>query len=178
MILDRNGLSNVKVSPISGNLTDHYDPRTKHISLSEEIYNETSISAIAVAAHECGHAIQDKEAYSYLRFRSSMVPVVNFTSRIASIVIFLGFILQFVNLIEIGIVLLCVGLLFQLVTLPVEFNASSRAKKQLKECGLIDKKDTKGTNKVLKAAAFTYVASFLATAIQVLRLVLISRNRK
>ena len=176
-ILDRNGLSNVTIGKISGSLTDHYDPTKKHINLSDSIYEDESISSIAVAAHECGHAIQDKEAYAFLRFRSSMVPVVNFTSRIASIFIVIGFISELAGIIYIGIGLLTVGLIFQLITLPVEFDASARAKRQLKECGLIEDKDVKGTKKVLTAAALTYVASFLATALQVVRLVLMSRNR-
>lgn len=176
-ILDKNGLHNVSISAISGNLTDHYDPSKKHINLSERIYSDTSISSIAVAAHECGHAIQDKESYSFLRFRSALVPVVNFTSRIATIFLAIGIIAQLVNLFTIGIVLLSVGLLFQFITLPVEFNASSRAKKQLKELGLVNKKDEQGIDKVLHAAALTYVASFLSTALQIFRLVLISRNR-
>ncbi len=176
-ILDVNGLQDVTIGKIGGSLTDHYDPRQKNINLSQEIYESTSIAAVSVAAHECGHAIQDKEAYSYLRFRSAMVPVVNFTSRFATIFIFLGFILEFLNLVYIGIALMSVGLLFQLITLPVEFDASRRAKEQLKNCGLIADTDTKGSNKVLKAAAYTYVASFLATALQVLRLIFISRRR-
>ncbi|MBR4178471.1 MAG: zinc metallopeptidase [Bacilli bacterium] len=176
-ILDRNNLRNVKINRIQGDLTDHYDPTKKTVNLSDSIYSEKSISSIAVAAHECGHAIQDKEKYSFLRFRSSMVPVVNFTSRFASIFIIIGFASSIFNLITIGIILLCVGLLFQLVTLPVEFNASSRAKVQLQELGLVTSKELEGTSKVLKAAAFTYVAGFLATALQILRLVLVSRNR-
>ena len=176
-ILDRNGLSNVSIGKISGSLTDHYDPKQKHINLSESIYEDSSISSIAVAAHECGHAIQDKEAYAFLRFRSSMVPVVNFTSRIASIFLVIGFVSELMGIVYVGIALLGVGLLFQVVTLPVEFDASNRAKKQLQECGLIETQDVKGTNKVLKAAALTYVASFLATALQILRLILVSRNR-
>ena len=176
-ILDKNGLHNVSIDKISGSLTDHYDPKAKKVSLSESIYEDDSIASVAVAAHECGHAIQDKEAYAFLRFRSSMVPVVNFTSRFATIFIFLGFLLEFLGLLYIGIILLSVGLLFQLITLPVEFDASRRAKKQLQECGLISNEDIKGTDKVLNAAAFTYVASFLASALQVVRLILISRNR-
>ena len=176
-ILDRNGLSNVSIGKISGSLTDHYDPKQKHINLSESIYEDSSISSIAVAAHECGHGIQDKEAYAFLRFRSSMVPVVNFTSRIASIFLVIGFVSELMGIVYVGIALLGVGLLFQVVTLPVEFDASNRAKKQLQECGLIETQDVKGTNKVLKAAALTYVASFLATALQILRLILVSRNR-
>ncbi len=177
MILDRNGLHNVTIGEISGNLTDHYDPRNKNIRLSQNIYNGTSIASVSVAAHECGHAIQDKESYSFLRFRTALVPIVNFTSRISSILIIIGFASELLNLVKIGILLLCIGLLFQLVTLPVEFNASNRGKKQLQELGLIDKSDINGSNKVLKAAAYTYVAGFLSTALQILRLVLISRDR-
>ena len=176
-ILEMNGLSNVKVGRINGSLTDHYDPRNKTISLSDGIYNSNSISACAVAAHEVGHAIQDKERYSMLVFRSKLVPVVNFTSRLSSILVFSGFILDLFNFITIGAILLTVGLFFQLITLPVEFDASKRAKEELQKCGLIEKQDTKGATKVLKAAAFTYVAGFLASALQIARLLLISRNR-
>ena len=178
MILDKNGLENVTISQISGDLTDHYSPKEKHINLSTKIYNDTSIASLAVAAHECGHAIQDKENYGFLRFRSAMVPVVNITSRIASIFILIGFISQIFDLLTIGILLLMVGLVFQFITLPVEFDASNRARLQLQSCGLITDTDIKGTKKVLSAAALTYVAGFLATALQILRLVLISRNRR
>ena len=176
-ILKMNELSNVKVGRINGSLTDHYDPRNKTISLSDGIYNSDSISACAVAAHEVGHAIQDKERYSMLVFRSKLVPVVNFTSRLSSILVFSGFIFDLFNFITIGAILLTVGLFFQLITLPVEFDASKRAKEELQKCGLIEKQDTKGATKVLKAAAFTYVAGFLASALQIARLLLISRNR-
>ena len=177
-ILERNGLSYIKVNKTYGRLSDHYNPKTKMINLSEEIFEDHSISSIAVAAHECGHAIQDKEAYAYLRFRSAMVPTVNFTSKVASIVVLLGFFLQFGTLLYIGIFLMLGSLLFQLITLPVEFNASARAKKQLEELGFIEKKDKEGINRVLKAAALTYVAGFLATAAQIMRLFLLSRNRR
>ncbi len=176
-LLRINGLDNVKVLPVDGTLTDHYNPKNKTVNLSRNIYSGNSISAVAVAAHECGHAIQDKEAYSFLRFRSAMVPVVNLTSRICTILIFLGFILEFANLFYLGILLMSVGLLFQLITLPVEFNASARAKKQLNENGIITKKDKSGIEKVLRAAALTYVANFLAVALQILRLVLLSNRR-
>lgn len=176
-ILEMNGLSNVKVGRISGSLTDHYDPRNKTISLSDGIYNSNSISACAVAAHEVGHAIQDKERYSMLVFRSKLVPVVNFTSRLSSILVFSGFIFELLDFITVGAILLTIGLFFQLITLPVEFDASRRAKEELQKCGLIEKQDTKGATKVLKAAAFTYVAGFLASALQIARLLLISRNR-
>ena len=176
-ILDKNGLSKVDIEMVPGNLTDHYDPRNKKVRLSSSIYEDNSIARVAVAAHECGHAIQDIEAYSFLRFRSAMVPVVNFTSRFATIFIFIGFLSELLNFVYIGIALLSIGLLFQFITLPVEFDASRRAKKELQKCGLIVDEDISGTKKVLNAAAFTYVASFLASALQVLRLVLISRRR-
>jgi Zn-dependent membrane protease YugP len=178
MILDRNGLNNISIEEISGTLSDHYNPKSKSISLSTSIYEDNSISSFAVAAHECGHAIQDKEAYSYFNLRSSLVPIVNVTSKISSIFIIIGFVSEYVNLIDIGIILLCCGLFFQLVTLPVEFNASNRAKVQLQELGLISKSETTGIKKVLFAAALTYVAGFLSQALQVLRLILISRRRR
>lgn len=177
MILKKNGLSNVNVYETSGTLTDYYDPRKKIVVLSSDIYNSKSVSSVAVAAHECGHAIQDKENYKFLRFRSALVPIVNFTSRIASIFIIFGFIFEALDLLDVGIICLLVGLLFQLVTLPVEFNASARAKDQLEICGIVSNKEKSGVKQVLSAAAFTYVAGFIAEALQILRLVLISRNR-
>ena len=177
MILKKNGLSNVNVYETSGTLTDYYDPRKKMVVLSSDIYNSKSVSSVAVAAHECGHAIQDKENYKFLRFRSALVPIVNFTSRIASIFIIFGFIFEALDLLDVGIICLLVGLLFQLVTLPVEFNASARAKDQLEICGIVSNKEKSGVKQVLSAAAFTYVAGFIAEALQILRLVLISRNR-
>lgn len=175
-ILDNNGLNYIDILPTKGHLTDHYNPITKKISLSESSYDSKSIAGAAIAAHEVGHAIQDKECYSFLRFRNKMVPFVNFTSRVASILIILSFIFNILDMLDAGIILLLVGLFFQLITLPVEFNASKRAKEQLKNCGLLNKKDTRGTKKVLSAAAFTYVASFLAMAVQILRLLLARNN--
>ena len=177
MILKKNGLSNVNVYETGGTLTDYYDPRKKMVVLSSDIYNSKSVSSVAVAAHECGHAIQDKENYKFLRFRSALVPIVNFTSRIASIFIIFGFIFEALDLLDVGIICLLVGLLFQLVTLPVEFNASARAKDQLEICGIVSNKEKSGVKQVLSAAAFTYVAGFIAEALQILRLVLICRNR-
>ena len=176
-ILDSNGLTNVTIGEIRGDLTDHYDPSKKHINLSSSIYSDNSIASISVAAHECGHAIQDKENYSMLRLRSSLVPVVNFSSRFATLFLMIGLISQISGLFTLGIILLSCGLLFQLVTLPVEFDASNRAKIQLNKLGLVDDNDIKGTNNVLHAAALTYVASFLSTALQILRLVLINKDR-
>lgn len=175
-ILDNNGLNYIDILQTKGSLTDHYNPLTKKIFLSENTYSSKSIAAAAVAAHEVGHAIQDKESYSYLRFRNKMVPFVNFTSRAATILIFISFIFNFMEMFDAGIVLLLVGLLFQLITLPVEFNASNRAKEQLKSCGLLEKNDISGTKSMLNTAAFTYVASFLAMALQILRLILIRNS--
>lgn len=175
-ILDNNGLNYVDILQTKGSLTDHYNPLTKKIFLSENTYGSKSIAAAAVAAHEVGHAIQGKESYSYLRFRNKMVPFVNFTSRAATILILISFIFNFMEMFDAGIVLLLVGLLFQLITLPVEFNASNRAKEQLKSCGLLEKNDISGTKSMLNAAAFTYVASFLAMALQILRLILIRNS--
>ena len=176
-ILEMNNLSNVKVTKTGGLLSDHYNPTIKTVCLSNEIYDGQSIAAIAVAAHEVGHAIQDKELYQPMVARTKLVPVVNFASRASSVILILGFILELGGLIDLAILLLCVSLLFQLITLPVEFNASERAKEQLKKCGFIQDKDTKGVSKMLKAAAFTYVATFLASALQVLRLIMATRRK-
>lgn len=178
MILDKNGLNNIEIYETSGELTDYYDPRKKKVVLSSNIYRGKSISSAAVAAHEVGHAIQNKEGYFFLRFRSFLVPIVNFTSHISSLFIIIGFAASAFDFIDIGIILLLVGLLFQLITLPVEFNASSKAKEQLKDIGLYSKKNINGTNSVLNAAAFTYVAGFLAEALQILRLILINRDNR
>ena len=176
-ILDANGLQNVKIVEVSGELTDHYDPTKKVIRLSRNIYSRNSISAAAVAAHEVGHAIQHKEQYSFLEFRTKLVPVVNFTSTISSIMIFLGFLLEAANILYIAIFCMLAALLFQFVTLPVEFDASNRAKEQLEKLNLIKPADKKGISNVLSAAALTYVAGFLATALQILRLVMSARDR-
>ena len=178
-ILDANDLKKVKIEQVSGELTDHYDPRDKVVRLSSDIYNGTSVAAMAVAAHECGHAIQDKVNYGPLRFRSSMVPVVNLCDRLGYIVIMIGLVLGFFNLSLIGLILLGAVLLFQLVTLPVEFNASSRAKKQIDILKLGDNKTENGISKMLTAAALTYVASVINTLFQLLRMfITILGNRR
>ena len=176
MILDKNDLQNITIGQIGGNLTDHYDPSKKNINLSQGIYSDKSVASVAVAAHEVGHAIQDKENYGFLRMRTALVPIVNITSGIASYFVFFGFLFEALNLFYIGIALLLVGLLFQLVTLPVEFDASRRGIIELKKCGLVSTTDEVGTKKVLKASALTYVAGFLAMALQIIRLILINRN--
>lgn len=177
-ILDKNGLKEVKIEKISGNLTDHYNPKNKTVSLSEDIYDGTSIASISVAAHECGHAIQHKEGYIFLKIRSFLVPFTNFSTKIGYFVVVIGLIFNLLGVAKFGIYLLLVILLFQLVTLPIEFNASSRAKKQLNKLNIVTEDEDSGVKSMLLAAAFTYVASLVSTLLQILRLALIvfSRN--
>lgn len=176
-ILDDNGLNNIDIVETRGNLTDHYDPSRKIIRLSTDIYNGTSIASVAVAAHECGHAIQDKEGYKPLKIRSSIVPVVNLCNRLGYFVIFLGLILGYFNLAIFGLILMSAILIFQLVTLPVEFNASNRAKKQIDKLNIIEKEEQNGVSNMLTAAAMTYVASVINTILQLLRMLLIILDR-
>ena len=176
-VLDKNGLSNVEILKVSGSLTDHYDPSRKTVSLSTDIYEDNSIASIAVACHECGHAIQDKEGYLMLRIRHALIPLVNISSYAGYIAIMIGVFFSFIKLVWLGIIFEVVILLFQLVTLPVEFNASSRALKQIKELGLLSKDELKGARIMLVAAALTYVASVAATVLEILRLVLIFGRR-
>ena len=159
-----------------GNLTDHYDPTKKVIKLSTDIYHGSSIASVSVAAHECGHAIQDKDNYKPMRIRSKLVPTVNICTRIGYLAILIGIIFSY-TLIEIGIILLLSMLVFQLITLPVEFNASKRALIQLEDLNLIDKEEKKSAQKMLSAAAFTYVAALLSTLLEILRYVLIFADR-
>ena len=175
-ILDSNGLSQISVYEISGNLSDHYNPSKKLINLSKDIYNGTSIASLAVAAHECGHAIQDKTKYTPMRIRSALVPFVNICTRIGYLAIVIGIIFSY-TLIEVGIVLLLSMLVFQLITLPVEFNASHRAIKELKRLNLIDEEEKSSAKNILIAAAFTYVASVLSTLLEILRYALIFNDR-
>ncbi|WP_099203059.1 zinc metallopeptidase [Miniphocaeibacter massiliensis] len=171
MILDRNGLEDVEVVSVAGNLTDHYDPRTRVVRLSEGVYNKTSISAISVAAHEVGHAVQDKEEYVPLTIRTSLVPAVNFASQSAFIILFIGiFMSQFRFLINVGIALFAVTVIFQIITLPVEFNASSRALENLEGYGILARDEVGEGKSVLQAAALTYVASTLMALVQLIRL--------
>lgn len=177
-ILDKNGLQNIKVVQVKGNLTDHYDPSKKVVSLSTDIYNGDTIAAASVAAHECGHAIQHKEGYTFLKIRSSLVPFVNFSTKIGYLVVMIGIIFSFPKIAVIGLILLLGMLLFQLVTLPVEFNASKRAKLQLTTLNIIDNNELKDSNTMLRAAALTYVASLISTLLQILRLALIVFGRR
>lgn len=176
-ILDNNNLQNVLILETQGELSDHYDPSKKVIKLSKDIYHGTTIASASVAAHECGHAIQDKEGYSFLRFRNSIVPLVNFSSKAGYIAIMLGIIFSLTDLIWVGVALELVILFFQLITLPVEFNASTRALANLEKLGLVNSKELDGSKKMLTSAALTYVASVLSALLQVLRLVLIAISR-
>jgi len=171
-ILDKNGLTNVKIESVSGKLTDHYDPKSKTVKLSNNIYNGASIASTAVAAHECGHAIQDKENYTFLRIRAALVPFVNLSSRAGYVAILLGLLFGYLNLIWIGIVFELVILLFQIVTLPVEINASAKALKELDNTHILNSNELKSSKKVLTAAAMTYIASVASAILQILRLIL------
>ncbi|OEH93431.1 zinc metallopeptidase [Bacillus solimangrovi] len=172
-ILDDNGLYNVKVEETHGMLTDHYDPRSKVIRLSSQNYHGTSIAGAAVAAHEVGHAIQDDNSYAPLRFRHALVPVANLGSNFSWILILAGIFAQISGLILLGIVFMAAAVLFQLVTLPVEFNASNRAMDQVVSLGIIRNDEERETKKVLDAAALTYVAAALVAVLELVRLVLI-----
>jgi hypothetical protein len=175
-ILDSNNLDNIMILETRGNLTDHYDPQRKVIKLSTDIYHGSSIAGAAVAAHECGHAIQDKMKYTPMRIRSTLVPFVNICTRIGYLAIVIGIIFSY-TLIEVGIVLLLSMLVFQLITLPVEFNASHRAIKELERLNLIDEEEKSSAKNMLIAAAFTYVASVLSTLLEILRYALIFNDR-
>lgn len=177
-ILKEAGITNVKVEQVKGQLTDHYDPRNKVLRLSEATYNRTSVAAVAVAAHECGHAVQDQQGYSFLKVRSAIAPVVQIGSQIAVPLIFIGLLLQFSGLINIGIIAFALVLVFQLITLPVEFDASKRALAVLGDSGVFVAEEVPAAKKVLNAAAFTYIAATLSTALQLLRFILMSNNRR
>lgn len=177
-ILDANGLSNLYIVETKGTMTDHYDPSRKTIRLSSEVYHESSVASMAIAAHECGHAIQDKEGYLFLKIRSIIYPVVNLGTRLAYIVLLIGIILEYFDLILLGIVLVGLGLVFQIVTLPVEINASKRALLKLEELNIADKEELNGTKTMLTSAALTYLAGVLSSAIEVFRLVYIYFDRR
>lgn len=178
IILDSNGLQNVRVEATSGYLSDHYDPKSKVVRLSTDNYRNASIGAVSVAAHECGHAIQDKENYSFMRIRASLVPIVNFSSYAGYFAILMGCLLGSLDLIWVGILFEVVILIFQLITLPVETDASKRALKKIEEYELLTEKEQKAGKTVLTAAALTYVASVATAIIQILRLILLYGNRE
>ena len=173
MILDRNGLRHVRIEETPGVLSDHYDPSSKVVRLSSGNYHGTSLAGVAVAAHEVGHAIQDAEGYAYLRFRHALVPVANWSSNLSWIFIMIGLFASLTNMLLLGIILMAAGVLFQIVTLPVEFNASSRAMRLLTEYGLITSEEAPKSRKVLSAAAFTYVAGAMVAVAELVRLLLI-----
>ncbi len=176
-LLDKNGLTNIEIEKISGHLTDHYDPKNKKIRLSSNIYSGNSIASVAVACHECGHAIQDKDGYVFMKIRSSLVPIVNFSSYAGYIAIVLGIIASSFNLIWLGILLESIILLFQLITLPVEIDASKKALKELENSNYLTQEELNQSKIMLTSAALTYVASVANTLIQILRLILIYGRR-
>lgn len=177
-ILQAAGIYDVKVEQVRGKLTDHYDPRNKVLRLSEATYNRTSVAAVAVAAHECGHAVQDQQDYAFLKVRSAIVPFVQIGSNLAMPLIFIGLLLNMMGLVNLGIIAFSLVLVFQLVTLPVEFDASKRALAVLGETGVFVQEEEPAAKKVLDAAAFTYIAATLSTALQLLRFILIANNRR
>ncbi len=177
-ILKKNGLDDIHVVAIKGELTDHYDPKRKVVRLSQSVFDGDSIASVSVAAHEVGHALQDKDNYTFMKIRSALVPAVNFSSKMGYLAVFLGFIFNFLDLALVGIVLLLVILLFQLVTLPVELDASKRAKMQLAELAILDSDEVGQSSSMLMAAAFTYIASLVTTLLEILRLALVVFSRR
>lgn len=177
-LLDKFGLQNVRIERVRGDLTDHYDPRGKVLRLSDSVSGNSSIAAIGVAAHEVGHAIQDKEGYAPLRFRNAIVPIANIGSTMGLPLFFAGLLLGATSLLNIGILLFAGGVAFYLITLPVEFNASSRALKLLYSTGTLTQNEIAGAKKVLSAAAMTYVASALMAALQLVRFLILAQNRR
>ncbi len=176
IILHGAGIYDVRIERIRGSLTDHYSPKEKVLRLSDSVYNSTSVAAIGVAAHECGHAIQHHVGYFPLKLRSASVPIANIGSKLSWPIVFLGLILGYTGLAQVGVFLFTFVVFFQLITLPVEFNASSRALKVLEAKKILIGGELKGASKVLKAAALTYVASMFSTILQLLRLILLTRR--
>lgn len=175
-ILDKNGLNDIMIVETKGYLSDHYDPSRKVVRLSTDVFHGTSIVSNAVAAHEVGHAIQDKEGYLFMRIRHAIFPVVSILSNISYYIIFIGFLLELMNLVWLGIAAVSFGVFFQIITLPVEINASKRAGKELNELNLVNKDDNNGVKNMLTAAALTYVAGVLAGILQLLRLINMARS--
>lgn len=175
-ILDNNGLKDIYIVETSGTMTDHYDPKRKIIRLSKEVYHGQTIASIAIAAHECGHAIQDKENYIFLRIRSLIYPIVNVGTSLSYYIILLGILFEAMDLIIVGIALVSLGLIFQLVTLPTEIDASKRASQNLKILNF--DADSNGVKTMLTSAALTYVAGVSSSALEVLRLILVFNDRR
>lgn len=178
LILERNGLYDVRVEPIAGELTDHYDPRTKVVRLSQSVYGNNSVAAIGVAAHETGHAIQHSESYGPLVLRSTLVPAANIGSSLGFPLAIAGIFLGFGPLVTIGILLFTIAVAFYMITLPVEFNASSRAIRSLEDTGILDYDEIDPAKKVLSAAAMTYVASAAVALANLLRLLMLANRRR
>jgi len=176
-ILDDNGLEHIRIEHISGNLTDHYDPKNNVIRLSDSVYGSSSIAAIGVAAHEAGHAVQRNENYAPIKIRNYLVPVTQFASSAAIPLAILGIVFNNI-LLPVGVILFCAVVLFQLVTLPVEFNASKRALNTLRNGYYLDETELKGAKSVLTAAAMTYVASAFVAIMNLLRLILLANNKR
>ena len=177
-ILDRNGLAHVRIEQVAGNLTDHFDPRTNVVRLSQSVYNVPSIAAVGVAAHECGHAVQYAVGYGPMKLRAAIIPATNFGSKLALPLILIGLLFNSSQLLLAGILLFSLTAVFQLVTLPVEFNASSRALRTLDQQGLLTQEELAGTRKVLTAAALTYVAALLVALVQLVRMLLLYNRRR
>lgn len=179
-LLNSQGIYDVTVRRVPGSLSDHYDPRTKTVNLSDDVYSSTSVAAIGVAAHECGHAIQHAVGYAPLNFRSALVPIANFGSQISWPLILIGILIGGFGspIVQLGIILFSLAVLFQLVTLPVEFNASSRAVRLLDSTGILSGNEVDGTRRVLGAAALTYVAAAAGSILQLLRLIILFGGRR
>ena len=177
-ILLDNGLGNIPIQRVRGNLTDHYDPAARVLRLSDSVYGSDSVAALGVAAHECGHAIQHAQGYGPLMLRNAIIPVTNFGSKLSIPLILLGLVLGLAPLVQVGIWMFALMAVFQLVTLPVEFNASARALATLERENYLEPSELRGARKVLQAAALTYVAALLVTVMQLLRLVLLFGNRR
>lgn len=175
-ILDNGGLRHVQIQMIAGELSDNYNPKTNVVSLSQEVYSGTSVAAMGIAAHECGHALQHANGYLPVKLRSGMVPVVNFASSISWIVIVVGLLMVNQTVAMIGVILMAASTVFYIVTLPVEFNASNRAKKLIVDLKLAQGNDSKGVKKVLSAAAMTYVAALLTSLMSLIRVLLIVKG--
>ncbi len=175
-VLHAAGIYDVRIEHVSGKLTDHYDPRDKVLRLSDSTYGSASVAAVCVAAHECGHAVQDQRQYGPLVLRSTLVPAANFGSRLAWPIFLAGLIFSLQPLLTAGIFLFSLAVLFQLVTLPVEFDASARALKVLDSTGMLGTQEMAGARRVLRAAAMTYVAALASSLLQLLRLILLSRR--
>ena len=182
-VLRHNGVTNVRIERVSGNLTDHYDPRTNVIRLSDSVYSSTSTAAIGVAAHEAGHAVQYAQHYAPIKLRAAIIPITNIGSRLSIPLIMLGIVCNFLGnfsyfLVDLGIAAFGLSFVFQLVTLPVEFNASRRAMAAIRDAGLLTEEEQRGASKTLKAAAMTYVAATAVALAQLLRLITIFGNRR